>query len=160
MKLKLYFTTGFFLFLFGLTGCQRGVQQTHISVETNTGDSVSITTSDELNGNIKETDSGFVVNISNDEVTGRILTGMEADVLNGENYDSDYYNSISVQGQNGFSFVTNSDPVVYTHVFRISDSNLYVELSSDASDTLLYSVESGLLVEVEKEEFGLLLENE
>lgn len=149
MKNKLYLTAGFFLILFGLTGCQRGIQQTHISVETNTGDSVSITTADELNGNIKETDSGFVVNVASDEVTGRILTGMEADVLNGENYDSDYYNSISVQGQSGFAFATNSDPVVYTHVFRISDSNLYMELSSDASDTVLYSVESGLIIEKE-----------
>lgn len=98
---------------------------------------------------MKQTDSGFTVDTAEDAVTGKILTGIEADVLNGENYDSEGYTSISVRDQAGFAFTMDTEPVAYAHVFRIPDSDLYVQLTSDVSDSVLYAVESGLTIQEE-----------
>ena len=149
MKKRVGLTAGFFLSACLLAGCQQGFAPVHVSVETEAGDVVEIVSTEKLDGTLKQTDSGFTVDTSEDAVTGKILTGIEADVLNGENYDSEGYTSISVQDQAGFAFTTDTEPVAYVHVFRIPDSDLYVQLTSDVSDSVLYAVESGLTIQEE-----------
>lgn len=92
---------------------------------------------------MKTLDDGFEFNTIEGKVRGDLLTGMEADMLNSRNFDSNSYKVISVGENNGFAFTNTSGKAdAYVHVIRLNDSESYIQLVSENSENALLAVET------------------
>lgn len=146
--------------MLSLTACGKDAKTPVSSLDVNgaSGNTVNIAVSDE-SFNLKEVDDGFVISGTSGSVHGEFISEIEANNLMAKYYDDADYHTVSLQDNNGFSYVDDGETVsgdsvsnnksgMYAHVIEL-ESGDYVRLVC-SSEYALLSVEDALLITAHK----------
>lgn len=87
------------------------------------------------------TKDGFAINGGGDTIDGFLMSVDEAETIQAMVYEESTFTQLSIGNADGFSCVRNGE---YQHLFRPEGSSVYVCLTSDESDMLIYAAEECL----------------
>lgn len=88
-------------------------------------------------------EESFTVSTDTGDVVGTFVSGFEFENIQASMFDDGAYSEITVGGNSGFSYVEGDS---FVHLYDAGDA-VYVRLSSEVSEDVIYSVESALFYE-------------